>query len=45
VIDGSAKGFRDIDGCTSLFVQPEVINHVYENIVKNDLAMIYNWIM
>jgi hypothetical protein len=22
IIDGSSKGFRDIDGCTQLFVNP-----------------------
>ena len=30
VIDGSNKGFRDVDGCTQLFVREEIIQYTYQ---------------
>jgi hypothetical protein len=42
-IDGSSKGFRDVDGCTQLFVNPQLIEYCYHNIAKKSLAVIYGW--
>lgn len=43
VIDGSSKGFRDIDGCTQLFVSPQIIEYCYHNIAKKSLGIVYEW--
>lgn len=44
IIDGSSKGFRDVDGCTQLFVHVNIISYCYENIVKKTLGGIYGWL-
>lgn len=43
-IDGSSKGFRDVDGCTQLYVKPEIIYFCYQNIVKKSLGQVHDWI-
>jgi exportin-2 (importin alpha re-exporter) len=44
IIDGSNKGFRDIDGCTQLFVREELIQYTYNSIVKKTLFKMYEWL-
>ena len=41
VIDGCSKGYRDVDGCTQLWVDVEVVNITYQNIVKPTLSRMY----
>lgn len=43
MIDGSSKGFRDIDGCTQLFVDVRIIHFCYNSIAKTTLGNIYSW--
>ncbi len=38
VIDGSTKSFRDIDGCTQLFIAPQIIEYCYHSIAKKSLG-------
>lgn len=42
-IDGSSKGFRDVDGCTQLFVNQNIIDYTYQNIAKKSLFEVYDW--
>ena len=44
VIDGSCKGFRDIDGCTQLFVNENIILYTYEQIIKGKLYEMMDWV-
>lgn len=44
-IDGCSKAFRDVDGCTQLFVNPQIIEHCYENIAKKTLSNVYSSIL
>lgn len=43
MIDGSSKGFRDVDGCTQLFVNENIITYTYQEILKKTLFSIYEW--
>jgi exportin-2 (importin alpha re-exporter) len=43
IIDGSSKGFRDVDGCTQLFVEENIIHFCYNNIVKSTLGAVFTW--
>lgn len=45
IIDGCCKGFRDVDGCTSLFVSEQIVLVAYKSIVKPALAEFYEWIL
>jgi len=40
IIDGSSKGFRDVDGCTQLFISEKYIVHTYQQIIKKRLYVI-----
>lgn len=42
-IDGSSKGFRDVEGCTQLFVNVQIIEYCYHNIAKVSLGAVYAW--
>ena len=42
-IDGCSKGFRDVDGCTQLFVDVQLIHYCYQHIAKVSLGAVYNW--
>ena len=44
IIEGSTKGFRDIDGCTQLFVNERLIQFTYVEIIKKRLFNISEWI-
>lgn len=44
IIDGCSKGFRDVDGCTQLFVDQSCIEFSYQEIIKNKLYDIATWL-
>ena len=44
IIDGASKGFRDVDGCTQLFVKEALIQCTYQQIIKPRLEGFANWL-
>lgn len=42
VIESAPKGFRDVDGVTSLHIKPDIIIYCYEQLIKNTLNTIYS---
>lgn len=43
VIESASKSFRDIDGTTQLYLNQEIVQYCYQNIVKNTLNEIYTF--
>lgn len=44
IIDGSSKAFRDVDGCTQLFVNESQIHFTYHNIIQKRLSILANFL-
>lgn len=41
VIESAPKGFRDVDGVTSLHIKPGIIIYCYEQFIKSTLNTIF----